>query len=65
MSIHKSVCPKCNRQLLPAGEVSVDGHQEIVYQCDECTETVELFGEMTEVALTFSVQETRPEPEAD
>lgn len=53
-------CPKCNRRLRPAGETTVrdDAGNEarfFVYQCDECLVTKDLFGEPTEMALTFAV----------
>jgi len=48
-------CPKCTRLLSPAGVVSFAGHEFPTYQCDECIKTVDMFGEPTEVALTFCV----------
>jgi hypothetical protein len=32
-----------------------DGAETPSYQCDECLQTVEMFGEKMEVALTFCI----------
>jgi hypothetical protein len=48
------VCPKCNRRLLIAGQLTLLDAVERVYQCDECLEVVEIFGQPFEVALTFT-----------
>jgi hypothetical protein len=48
-------CPKCGRTLKRSGEVSVEGADYPVFQCDECLIQTEMFGEPFEVALTFAV----------
>jgi hypothetical protein len=49
-------CPKCSRLLKPAGVITLpDGAETPSYQCDECLQTVEMFGEKMEVALTFCI----------
>jgi hypothetical protein len=49
-------CPKCGRLLRKSGSVDCPGRGECaVFQCDECLATVPMFGEPTEVALTFAV----------
>lgn len=64
-------CPKCSRQLAPAGETTLrhdDGREEkfLVYQCDECLVEHDLFGEKTEMALTFALDgRGRPVDPAD
>ncbi len=52
-------CPKCGRPLEPSGETTTSDdsgrilERFTVYQCDECLVHEELFGERTEMALTF------------
>ena len=53
----KVLCPKCGRSLKPASELSSAGSTELVYQCDECLQSVEMFGETLEIALTFTVKQ--------
>lgn len=50
-------CPKCNRQLAAAGEVTVPegGPPLPVFQCGECIDTWTIDGETFEHALTFAV----------
>lgn len=50
-------CPKCRRQLDPAGDVTVDDQAETttIYQCDTCTVEVNMFGTNRTMALTFAV----------
>lgn len=41
---------------MPEGIVTMDDGQELLsYQCDECLQSVKMFGEPVEVALTFCV----------
>jgi hypothetical protein len=49
------LCPKCGRTLRRSGEVSVEGADFPVFQCDECTVEVQMYGEPFEAALTFAV----------
>lgn len=49
------ICPKCQAQLEPAGELDVDGVRYDVYQCDACNVPWEFDGETFEVAFTFAV----------
>ena len=48
-------CPKCGRQLRPAGEADCDGKTYPVYQCDNsaCVVSVEIMGESFPAAYTF------------
>jgi hypothetical protein len=48
-------CPKCGRPLEPTGLVTVDGVDQPVYQCDECTELTDVFGEKMKLPFTFTV----------
>jgi len=51
----KTACPKCGQVLDQAGEVTHEGRTFPVFQCDDCTETVELFGAKVEAAHTFAL----------
>ena len=55
MDYPKVPCPKCSRQLAPAGVITFEDREIPTYQCDECLRTVEMFGEPVEIALTFCV----------
>ena len=48
-------CPKCERRLAQAGELTTNGQVMAVFQCDECLSFWELDGERIETALTFAV----------
>jgi hypothetical protein len=48
-------CPKCNRTLRRSGEVTVEGADFPVFQCDECLVQAMMYGEPFEVAFTFAV----------
>jgi hypothetical protein len=66
VSIPKSInCPECNRRLPPSGTVTHGETIEAVYQCDQCTEVVEMFGEPFEVALTISIPIDDKTPDQD
>ena len=51
-------CPKCGRVLVQSGEALFDDLRLPVFRCDECLVEVDLLGEKTQDALTFTVDET-------
>ena len=50
-------CPKCGRVLVQSGEALFDDLRLPVFRCDECLVEVDLLGETTQDALTFTVDE--------
>jgi hypothetical protein len=50
-------CPKCGRVLVQSGEALFDDLRLPVFQCDECLVEVDLLGEKTTGALTFTLDE--------
>lgn len=48
-------CPRCGRPLSPTGELSADGITCPVYQCDQCTQVVEVEGVPFTEAITFII----------
>lgn len=48
-------CPKCNRNLIAAGVMTVDGERLPTFSCDECLMSVDFGGEAMELPLTFVV----------
>ena len=57
MNICSWHCPKCSKLLEACGELEVEGAACPVFQCDDCIELKEIFGEPFEVALTFMVKD--------
>jgi hypothetical protein len=59
----KALCPKCNRLLMQAGEITLpDGQTLPVFQCDECLVNRPVFegGDNFEMALTFALRGPGP-----
>lgn len=50
-------CPKCGRILIQSGEAHYDDVRLPVFQCDECLVEVDLVGEKSQAALTFTLDE--------
>jgi len=50
-------CPKCGRILFQSGEALLEDVRLPVFQCDECMVEVDMLGEKTEAALTFTLDE--------
>lgn len=48
-------CPKCQRRLKAAGEVTIGGQAYPVYLCDECLAVWDFDGARFETALSFAV----------
>ena len=48
-------CPKCGRQLAPAGALSIGEVATPVYSCPECLTRATVGDEQIEVPLTFFV----------
>ncbi|QDU88382.1 hypothetical protein Pla175_17580 [Pirellulimonas nuda] len=48
-------CPRCQKPVVSAGELTTDGKTLAVYQCDDCTTSWELGGKSFKAALTFAV----------
>lgn len=51
------ICPSCKRNLLPSGELTIDGRALTVYQCDDCTRPWQVGGSVFQTLLTFAVDE--------
>lgn len=56
MSIDIWHCPKCGTLLEKCGEVEGESECSPVFQCEDCTESKEVFGEVFEVSVTFMVK---------
>ena len=50
-------CPRCGRVLVQSGEALFDELRLPVFRCDECLVEVDLLGEKTQDALTFTLDE--------
>ena len=50
-------CPKCGRILFQSGEALLEDVRLPVFQCDECMVEVDMLGEKTDAALTFTLDE--------
>ena len=48
-------CPKCGRTLRRSGEVTIEGADFPVFQCDECMAPWEVEGQVFDTAFTFAV----------
>lgn len=48
-------CPKCSRLLHASGVATLNGEEIPVFQCDDCMNEVEAFGEKFTVNFTFAV----------
>jgi hypothetical protein len=53
--INSFPCPKCGRTLQRSGEVTIEGADFPVFQCDECITPWTVEGEVFDSAFTFAV----------